>query len=224
MVTVRVWDMPTRLFHWCLVVLVVALVVTGNIGGNAMAWHFRAGYAVLTLLLFRLVWGFIGGYWSRFVNFIRGPSVILNYLKGQGAPEHSVGHNPVGAGSVLAMLTFLLAQVGSGLMSDDDISFAGPLTSLVSNATVQAATFYHKEIGKVVLIVLVVLHVAAIVYYRKKKKTDLITPMIKGDKFVATAAPLPSSVDTGKTRLLALVVLALCALVVRAVVNLGAPV
>lgn len=224
MVTVRVWDIPTRLFHWCLVVLVVALVVTGNVGGNAMVWHFRAGYAVLTLLLFRLVWGFIGGYWSRFVNFVRGPSVVLSYLKGQGAPEHSVGHNPVGAGSVLAMLTFLLAQVGSGLMSDDDISFAGPLTSLVSNATVQAATFYHKEIGKVFLIVLVVLHVAAIVYYRKKKKTDLITPMIKGDKFVATAVPLPSSVDTGKTRLLALVVLAICALVVRAVVNVGAPV
>jgi cytochrome b len=224
MVTVRVWDIPTRLFHWCLVVLVIALVVTGNVGGNAMAWHFRAGYAVMTLLLFRLVWGFIGGYWSRFVNFVRGPSAILNYLKGNGEPAHSVGHNPIGAGSVLAMLGFLLAQVGSGLMSDDDISFAGPLTSLVSNATVQAATFYHKEVGKAFLIVLVLLHLAAIVYYRKKKKTDLITPMIKGDKLVATTVPLPSSADTGKTRLLAVVVMVLCAFLVRAVVNLGAPV
>src|SRR4051812_31198764 len=96
--TVRVWDLPTRVFHWALAVCVVALVATAYIGGNAMAWHLRLGYAVLSLLLFRLVWGLVGGRWSRFGSFIYAPGTVLRYLRGQGQPEHSVGHTPLGAG------------------------------------------------------------------------------------------------------------------------------
>ena len=100
---VRVWDLPTRVFHWTLAACVIALVATGQIGGSAMDWHFRFGYAVLTLLLFRLAWGFVGGHWSRFSSFLYAPSTVLRYLRGQGGPELSAGHNPLGAGSVFAL-------------------------------------------------------------------------------------------------------------------------
>ncbi|MDP3828920.1 MAG: cytochrome b/b6 domain-containing protein, partial [Polaromonas sp.] len=90
---IRVWDLPTRLFHWALVAAVVGLAITGTIGGNAMVWHFRFGYSVLTLLLFRIVWGLVGGRWSRFGAFIYSPASVINYLKGKGKPEHGIGHN-----------------------------------------------------------------------------------------------------------------------------------
>jgi cytochrome b len=217
---VRVWDAPTRLFHWALVLLMVAMVITGEIGGQAMVWHFRFGYAILTLVLFRIIWGLIGGYWSRFYTFVRSPLHIWRYLRGKGGDAHVLGHNPLGAVSVLAMLLILVIQALSGMMSDDEIAFAGPLTALVSSATVQAATFYHKEIGKAILIVLVVLHIGAIVFYRVKKSVNLVTPMLTGDKEVNTA-DAPASKDNLKTRLIAVVTLICCALLVRFIVNLG---
>jgi len=99
--TVRVWDLPTRLFHWALVACVIGQIVTANVGGNWMNWHLRLGYTVLTLLLFRLVWGFVGGHWSRFSSFLYGPTTVLNYLRGRARPEHRVGHNPQPPGGVL---------------------------------------------------------------------------------------------------------------------------
>ena len=207
--TTRVWDLPTRIFHWGLVTLVMGLVATGLIGGNAMVWHMRFGFAVLSLLLFRVVWGLIGGRWSRFASFIYAPRTVLAYLKGAGKPEHSVGHNPLGAGSVFAMLLFLLAQVGSGLVSDDDIATSGPLSKFVSNAIVSSATSYHKNVGKYVLLMLVVLHIAAIIFYLMKKRENLITPMIHGDKLLEH--PLPASRDDASSRALAAVVFAVCA-------------
>jgi len=167
--TVRIWDLPTRLFHWALVVCVVSLVVTAEIGGNAMVWHFRLGYTVLALLLFRLVWGFVGGHWSRFGTFLSSPARALRYLRGIHEPTDMVGHNPLGAWSVLALLLLLAAQVGSGLLSDDEIAFAGPLTRFVSGATVELATAYHSEVGKLLLLALVTLHVLSIVFYAVKK-------------------------------------------------------
>lgn len=210
--TLRVWDLPTRIFHWALVILIIGLVSTASIGGNAMVWHMRCGFAVLSLLLFRFVWGLIGGKWSRFTSFIYAPSTVLAYVKGEGKPEQSVGHNPLGAGSVFAMLAFLLAQVGSGLFSDDDIATSGPLAKLVSNAIVSAATSYHKNVGKFVLLALVLLHIAAIFFYLTKKKENLIEPMICGDK--AVAYRLPASRDDARSRILAAVVFAVCAGVV----------
>ncbi len=139
-----------------------------------MLWHQQLGCMVLSLLLFRLVWGFVGGRWSRFASFVRGASAVLAYLRGQGRPEHSVGHNPLGAGSVLAMLTFLLLQVLSGSFSDDEIAFSGPLSKFVSDAGVRLFTRYHKHFGKTVIIVLLLLHVGAIVFFSIKKKQNLV--------------------------------------------------
>ncbi len=217
---IRVWDLPTRIFHWTLAISVVGLVITANLGGNWMVWHFRLGYAVFTLLLFRIVWGFVGGRWSRFAHFIYAPSTLLAYVQGKGKPEHSIGHSPLGAGSVFALLGFLLAQVATGLISDDEISNQGPLNKFVSAARASTATWYHKEVGNKVLIALVVLHIVAILFYLYKKKTNLITPMLRGDKQLTYSAP-PSR-DDAASRSVAALVLALCAGVVWWVVRLGA--
>ncbi|MBU3738330.1 MAG: cytochrome b [Rhodoferax sp.] len=218
--TVRVWDLPTRLFHGLLIAGVVGLVITGQIGGNAMEWHFRLGYAVLTLLLFRLVWGFAGGRWSRFTSFVRPPGVIWRYLRGSETSPPSVGHNPLGAVSVLVLLGVLLLQVGTGLFSDDEILSAGPLSRFLPSAWVGSVTFYHKEIGKLLLILLVVLHVAAILYYRLRRGQDLVRAMITGDKEVDGDAP--PSLDHAGTRWRAAFILALCAGLVAAMLRFAA--
>jgi cytochrome b len=219
--TVRIWDLPTRLFHWALFVCVVGLIITGNIGGNLMTWHFRLGYCVMTLLLFRIVWGLIGGKWSRFASFIYAPSTVIAYLKGQGKPEHSAGHNPLGAGSVFALLAFLAAQVGTGLISDDEITNQGPLARFVSNASVNLANWWHKDVGKWVIAALIVLHIAAILFYLHKKKENLIKPMLHGDKQMLE--PVEPSKDNATSRILALVVLVVCGGFVYWVQSLGAP-
>jgi cytochrome b len=216
--TTRVWDLPTRVFHWTLAFSVICLLITGFKGGDAMPWHYRFGYVVLTLLLFRLVWGVIGGKWSRFVSFLYAPSSIIRYFKGLGDPLHSVGHSPLGAFSVFAMLALLLAQVGTGLISDDEISAAGPLTKFVSNATVTLASGYHVTIGKVLVIALVITHLAAILFYLLKKRENLVKPMLHGDKLLP--ANTPESTDTAATRTLAVVILAACAAAVYWLVNL----
>ena len=215
----RIWDLPTRIFHWSLLACFIGLVVTVNLGGNWMAWHFRFGYTVLSLLLFRIVWGLVGGRWSRFASFIYAPSAIIAYARGRGKPEHSVGHNPMGSGSVFALLGILLLQVASGFLSDDDIAFQGPFAKFISNARVAQATWYHKELGAKILFVLVGLHVVVIFYYLYKKKENLILPMVQGDKQLAIVVQ-PSRDDTG-SRSLAAVVFALCAGMVWWLVGLG---
>jgi len=215
----RVWDLPTRIFHWALAACVFCLLITGFRGGDAMPWHYRFGYCVLTLLMFRLVWGVVGGKWSRFASFVYAPSSIIRYLKGQGEALHSVGHNPLGAFSVFAMLALLLVQVSTGLISDDEISAAGPLTKFVSNATVSLASSYHVTIGKVLVIVLVITHLAAIVFYLYKKRENLIKPMLHGDKLLPETTP--ASADTAATRTLALAILLACAAAVYWLVSLG---
>ena len=215
----RVWDLPTRVFHWALVVCIVGLIITGNVGGNAMVLHFRIGLTVLALLLFRLVWGLVGGHWSRFATFIYSPGSIINYIRGNGKPEHAVGHTPTGAGSVFALLAILLAQVGSGLFSDDEISNAGPLTRFVSTATVNLASNYHKNIGKWIILGLVVLHVAAILVYLWRKQ-NLIKPMLHGDKQLPIVAP--ASRDDAGSRIGALLLFGICAVFVTWIGRLAA--
>jgi cytochrome b len=217
--TVRVWDLPTRLFHWALAACIVGLVVTANIGGNWMNWHLRLGYSVLALLLFRIVWGFVGGHWSRFGSFLYAPSELWRYLRGQGDASHSVGHSPLAALSVFALLAVLLVQVSTGLVSDDEIAFSGPLTRFVSGDTVAAATGYHKNIGKFLVIGLVVLHLAAIVFYKLARRQALVRAMVVGDKQLP--APATSARDSAGSRLLALAVLLVCAGAVRWLVGLG---
>ena len=206
--TVRVWDLPTRLFHWALAVCVIGMAITAY-SDDWLEWHARIGYAVFALLLFRIVWGFIGGRWSRFASFLYAPTAVLAYLRGRSHPDHLVGHNPLGAGSVFAMLVFLLAQVGTGLVSDDESMFQGPLNRYVSSSKALAATWYHKRVGQWILLALVVLHIAAVMYYLVRKRENLVRPMVAGDKLVASQAP--HSRDDAASRTVALMVFALCA-------------
>lgn len=217
---VRVWDLPTRLFHWTLVLAVVGLVVTGNVGGNAMVWHFRLGHLVLALLVFRVLWGFVGGHWSRFARFVYSPRQVWAYLRGQGTPEHEVGHSPTGALSVFALIAVLGVQVGTGLISDDEIAFVGPLARYVSTDFSLQATWFHKEVSKAILIALVVLHVLALVYYRYAKKKALVPAMVTGDKMLQ--APATPSQDGWPQRVLALVLAAAASGVAWWVYQLGA--
>jgi cytochrome b len=216
---IRIWDLPTRLFHWALFVCVVGLIITGNVGGSWMTWHFRLGYCVMSLLLFRIIWGFVGGKWSRFASFIYAPGTVIAYLKGRGKPEHSAGHNPLGFASVFALLGFLALQVATGLISDDEITNQGPLARFVSNARVSLATWWHKDIGKWVIAALIVLHIAAILFYLYKKKENLIRPMINGDKEMAQA--IESAKDTVGSRIAALLLLLACGGFVYWVQSLG---
>jgi cytochrome b len=222
-VAVRVWDLPTRLFHWVLVLSVLGSFTTGYLGGNAMAWHLRFGYVAFTLLLFRLLWGFCGGHWSRFRSFAYRPATSLRYLRGQSRPEehHHVGHNPLGAFSVFALLAFLVAQVATGLFADDEIATTGPLNRFVTGKTASLLTHWHKDFGQRIIMVLVLLHVGAIVFYLLRLRRNLVVPMLSGDKVLEPG--VPPAVDSTRSRLLALVLVLAAAGAVTWVVALGGP-
>ena len=217
---VRVWDLPTRIFHWLLAACVIASVMSAKIGGNAMAWHFRFGYIIFTLLAFRLVWGLVGGRWSRFSSFVYAPAATLRYLRGASRDDehHEVGHSPLGALSVFGLLAVLAAQVGTGLFADDEISNTGPLIKFVSRATSSSLTGWHKSFGQWLVIGLALLHVTAVLVYLRRKK-NLVRPMWTGDKLLPAA--VPAVLDHRRSRALALVVAAACAALVTWIVELG---
>ena len=219
MFTVRIWDLPTRLFHWTLAACVIGLIVTGNLGGNAMVWHFRLGYLVLSLLLFRGVWGLLGGHWSRWSQLPLQPSKVWAYWQGRSCAPPLAGHNPLGSWSILLMLFFLALQVATGLVSDDEIANTGPLSPLVSGAVVSLSTYWHKQWGKLILILLVVVHVLALIWYRWRKQQSLVPAMWHGDKRLPYW--VTPSRDTVASRLLALALYGLAALAVALMVSLG---
>ena len=180
-VRIRVWDLPTRIFHWTLVVLVVFSFTTGKIGGSWMDWHLRSGYAILTLLLFRLAWGVVGSSTSRFSVFVRGPAAFIQYARGLISKQHrgAVGHNPMGGWMVVFMLVLLLAQASTGLFSDDDIATQGPLAVKVSNAVVgQMSTFHHWNSWAIAIAAM--LHILAIAFYWFRLRDNLVLPMWNG--------------------------------------------
>lgn len=214
--TVRVWDLPTRLFHWALTALVIFSVVTVNIGGNWMEWHFRSGYAILALMLFRLAWGFVGGRYARFTSFVFSPRAVVRHLRGAEDAPRTLGHNPLGSWSVWALLVLIAFQAGSGLFASDEIAYDGPLVKFVSGATTTVLTRLHKW-NDTVLYGLVGLHVAAILYYLWRKRENLVRPMLNGNKQVAVE--WPASRDDAALRMLAVVVLAICAGIVWLVVT-----
>jgi cytochrome b len=183
LVPVRVWDWPVRVFHWTLLALVVASVVTAKAGGAWMDWHMRSGYAILALLAFRIAWGFAGTRWARWSSFVRGPAAALRYARTLVASPHetSVGHNPIGGYMVVALVVALLLQAVTGLFANDDILTEGPLAKFASKALSDRLTSLHHLNEKVVY-VLVGLHVAAVLFHRVRFDERLVTAMITGVK------------------------------------------
>ena len=220
---IRVWDLPTRLFHWLLVLCFVGLVVTGNMGGEMMTWHARFGFAVLTLVLFRLSWGFWGGHWSRFKQFDLHPKSSLTYVRNIQHGSHSpqLGHNPLGAWSVCAVLLLLTLQIATGMVADDEISFTGPFNHWVSGNTVTWATWYHKAVGKKLLLAWFALHLLAMLFHRWRFGENLVSSMLNGNKVFPTQAT--ESQDRATQRIRALMVLIACALLVMWLVNIPMP-
>lgn len=199
-----VWDLPTRLFHWLLVLLIGFLWLTGEVGGitvniplpggerlflDNMALHMLAGRAVLVLVLFRLGWGLVGSSTARFASFVRGPGAAVDYVKqvARGQLPLTVGHNPAGGLMIVALLLFLLVQAGTGLFARDDLFSEGPLAHLVSESLSGTLTLVHVVMFKL-LLALVVAHLGAAVYYGVRGK-NLVRPMITGRK---PAALLPA--------------------------------
>lgn len=185
---VRLWDLPTRIFHWLLTVLVIAAVITAKTGGNAMVWHGRIGLTILGLVVFRIVWGLVGSTYARFSSFLPTPASISAYLRGQ---WHGLGHNPLGALSVFGMLAMLSVQVSTGIFANDDIAFQGPLAALIDKELSDTLTGVHKLSIKI-LIALIVLHLGAIAFYAFVKKDNLVKPMISGWKTIAPGAMAPA--------------------------------
>lgn len=208
---VKTWDLPLRIFHWALVVCVAAAILSAELGdeiSGAMDWHPRFGLAALTLLLFRLIWGFVGGTHARFANFVRGPSAILAYLRNAASQRGvgSIGHNPLGALSVLALIATTLFQAVSGLFISDEIMVEGPLFKHVSSTLADALGELHEGNANLI-IALVALHLAAILFYRVAKHEDLVKPMITGIKELPADAIVEHS--RGGSAALGAVVLAL---------------
>lgn len=207
---VRVWDLPTRLFHWSLLAGIGALFATGILPGFPIHWHVNAGYFVLALLIFRLAWGFVGGYWSRFRTFVPGVRGMLAILRGRQRGGGSVGHGPLGGLAVLGLLTALFLQVLSGMAAEGQTGYAGPLSHFLGHDLARAATAMHRGAGKWFLLALIGLHIGTVMYFLAVRKRNLIGPMLHGNQ-PAPQEPTIHSEDGVSSRLMALSLLALSA-------------
>ena len=181
-----IWDAPVRLFHWALATCVVVSVVSGMTGGNAMQIHLWSGYAILSLVVFRLLWGFAGSSYARFADFLYGPRAVWDFartLSSRNPPQavYYAGHNPLGGWMVVVMLALLLLQASTGLFSNDDIVTEGPLARLVSKNTSDWLTALH-DLNSTIIIVLAVTHIAAVLFHLLVKRENLIMAMISGYK------------------------------------------
>ncbi len=181
----RVWDLPIRLFHWLLVASIAFAYVSGQLGGNLIDWHARAGFLIVGLVVFRLVWGVVGTPTARFASFVRGPAAIAAYLRGE---WRGIGHNPLGALSVLGLLALVGAQAATGLFTNDDIAFQGPFADWVGKELSDRFHGWHALLQNG-LLALIGVHVAAIVFYARVKKENLVKPMITGWTEAPAAAP-----------------------------------
>jgi cytochrome b len=188
-VAIKVWDLPVRIFHWAIVLLLVFQLVTGKMGGSMMAWHAYSGYAVLVLVIFRILWGFAGSTHARFASFLAGPRATLRFasrlFSREAVPQ--VGHNPLGGWMVIALVLSLALQATSGLFANDGAGAEGPLASLVSPEVSSRLSEFHRWNLKF-LLVLSGLHIAAVAFHWIVKKENLIGAMFTGIKQVPEAA------------------------------------
>lgn len=223
---ILVWDAPVRLFHWVLVALMATSYFSGRAGGDWMQLHFWSGYAILTLLLFRLVWGFVGSTTARFSSFLKGPRAafthVAHFFRQEGPRD--IGHNPLGGAMVLVLIFAVLAQVVTGLFTaDTDTGMVnGPLALKVADKWVERATDFHAWWINILLI-LAAVHVAAVVLYLVWKRHNLIGPMITGrkriDQAIEPGEPTPRLVFASSR--LAVSLLLACTALVYFIVRVG---
>ena len=216
------WDLPTRVFHWALAICLLGSWATAEAGFDYTELHFLLGYTSLTLILFRIIWGFVGPRHARFSNFMSGPAGTITALRQllSRRPGTDAGHSAIASWPVLAMLLLVAAQAATGLFISDDIFYAGPYNGVVSSATAgKLAGVHHLNFN--LLQTMVLLHLGAVGWYRLGKKTDLLGPMLHGRKHLPTEQ-LEQAIDSSRTGV-ALIVLTLAALAVTALVQLAPP-
>lgn len=214
---VRVWDLPTRLFHWLLAACVIGAYVCIKVGGLWVDYHFLFGYSVLALIVFRLIWGVVGPPRARFVSFVRGPTVVWAYLRGR-LPDQG-GHNPLGALSVVAMLLAFTFQAVSGLFTNDDVN-EGPLVVRISKETSDRISGLHQS-NEWILITLVAMHIVAIAYYVLVRRKRIVAAMVTGDDKVVPGDVRQSTPDGASVRLRGLVVALVSVGIVWGIVRFG---
>lgn len=223
---VRVWDLPLRLFHWALAISVIGAYICikaaaqssgwfSTSGIDWMYWHTLLGYSTVALILFRIIWGIVGPKYARFTQFIRGPGAILAYFRGE---YQGLGHNPLGALSVIALLLIFGFQGFSGLFVDDFL-WPGPLAYL-SSAWSKTLSTLHRQ-NEIIMIAIFILHIAAIVYYRLVKKNNLLPAMITGDALAPSSVNQFGIRDNVTVFIRGLLVFALCAGFVYYLTTLG---
>ena len=217
---VKVWDGPVRLFHWALVLLVVVMYVTAKLQGDWMTWHMRSGYAILALVLFRVLWGVFGSSTARFSSFVAGPGACLRFARTLLKRERSgfASHNPLGGWMVLVLLLALLLQAATGLFANDDIATEGPLAALVSKDMSDRLTSLHHW-NFDLLLILGGLHVGAVLYHWGVMKENLIGAMLSGVKRLPAETAAVGAAARFASPGLALALLAVAALAVYLIVN-----
>ena len=202
-----VWDLPVRVTHWALVLAVAGCWATHYAGVEWFAWHRRLGYTVLVLVMFRIVWGFVGTRHARFSSFLRGPRALLAYLRERG--RATVGHNPLGGLSVLAFLALLLLQAATGLFANDEIMNMGPFYGWIAPELSNRITSLHRASSEW-LLVLIGLHLAAVAFYVRVRRKPLVNAMVTGRK---PAGDVPAGeAITGSRVLLACAIVAVLAI------------
>jgi len=204
--SVRIWDAPTRLFHWAFAACIIGAYACVKLGGLYMDWHVRLGLAALGLIIFRILWGFLGPRHARFGSFLRGPRAVQAYLRGGLAPG---GHNPLGALSVVAMLLVFGAQAATGLFVSDDIMTQGPLYARVDTSTADLLSWVHHA-NEWIMVALVALHLAAIAWYTLARRQKLVRAMITGDMPAGQLADTARPSEDGPAVWLRALVLAAC--------------
>ncbi len=213
---VPVWDLPVRVFHWALVVAIIGSVTTVQL--HWMEEHALFGYAILTLVIWRVLWGFLGSENAQFAAFLKGPSAVAAHLSHliRRSPDRETSHNPLGGWAVVVLLALLGAQATTGLFANDDILFRGPLAATVGKAMSDRITSWHYTI-KNVLIAMIALHVFAALFYRLWPRHRLVEAMVTGRKILPEDVAAPAHAGV----LRALLLLALSAAAVRGIVDLG---
>lgn len=209
---IKVWDLPTRLFHWCLVVLFLTSWASAEF--DYFTVHYYSGYGMLTLVLFRVVWGFTGSDTSKLLGYVKSPVTVLNYMKSLAVrkPGTEIGHNPMGGYAVLAMIGFLAAQVGTGLFAQDiDFINSGPLADLVSFEAGNQASKLHFILFDLLLI-LICVHLAAVAFHEGYKREGLIKAMLTGWRGYGPDGPVTPPTLVPVTRGLFVFVLAALAM------------
>jgi cytochrome b len=212
-------DLPTRLFHWALALGVLCGYVSRHYGDSDFVWHKWNGYTVLTLIVFRVMWGFVGGSTARFAAFFPTPLAMLRYAISLFGPrtQRFLGHNPLGAAMIIVMLIVVAGQAVTGMFNSDDVLFDGPLVPIVSERGVKLAGIAHHYIWQLIL-ALVSIHITANLFYSLVKREPLIRAMVTGVK--PAGDYLDAKAAKGGSPWLALPCLALATLIVLGTVRL----